>query len=100
MTTPAMIEARGLAKRYRSALAVDNLSFDVRPGTVTGFLGPNGAGKPVTRLRHSKEVSTETGAVHRGCAAPSDRRRYSEPECSGLDQDHLQQTDVHPTAGT
>jgi ABC-2 type transport system ATP-binding protein len=43
-----MIEARGLVKRYRSALAVDNLSFDVRPGTVTGFLGPNGAGKSTT----------------------------------------------------
>ena len=42
------IEARGLVKRYRSALAVDNLSFDVRPGTVTGFLGPNGAGKSTT----------------------------------------------------
>jgi len=43
-----MIEARGLVKRYRSALAVDNLSFDVRPGSVTGFLGPNGAGKSTT----------------------------------------------------
>ena len=43
-----MIEARGLVKRYRSTLAVDNLSFDVRPGTVTGFLGPNGAGKSTT----------------------------------------------------
>ena len=43
-----MIEARGLAKQYRSMLAVDNLSFDVRPGTVTGFLGPNGAGKSTT----------------------------------------------------
>jgi ABC-2 type transport system ATP-binding protein len=43
-----MIEARGLAKRYRSALAVDHLTFDVRPGTVTGFLGPNGAGKSTT----------------------------------------------------
>jgi ABC-2 type transport system ATP-binding protein len=41
-----MIEARGLVKNYRSTLAVNNLSFDVRPGTVTGFLGPNGAGKP------------------------------------------------------
>src|SRR5580704_6322495 len=41
----SMIEARGLVKHYRSTLAVDNLSFDVRPGTVTGFLGPNGAGK-------------------------------------------------------
>jgi ABC-2 type transport system ATP-binding protein len=43
-----MIEVRGLVKRYRSTLAVDNLSFDVRPGTVTGFLGPNGAGKSTT----------------------------------------------------
>jgi ABC-2 type transport system ATP-binding protein len=45
MTT---IEARGLVKRYRSMTAVDQLSFDVRPGTVTGFLGPNGAGKSTT----------------------------------------------------
>jgi ABC-2 type transport system ATP-binding protein len=43
-----MIEARGLVKRYRSVVAVDDLSFDVRPGTVTGFLGPNGAGKSTT----------------------------------------------------
>src|SRR5437667_462250 len=37
-----MIEARGLVKRYGSTIAVDNLSFDVRPGPVTGVLGPNG----------------------------------------------------------
>jgi ABC-2 type transport system ATP-binding protein len=43
-----LIDARGLVKRYRSTLAVDNLSFEVRPGTVTGFLGPNGAGKSTT----------------------------------------------------
>jgi ABC-2 type transport system ATP-binding protein len=43
-----MIEARGLVKRYGPTTAVDNLSFDVRPGTVTGFLGPNGAGKSTT----------------------------------------------------
>jgi ABC-2 type transport system ATP-binding protein len=43
-----MIEARGLVKRYGSVTAVDHLSFDVRPGTVTGFLGPNGAGKSTT----------------------------------------------------
>ena len=43
-----MIEARGLVKHYGSTTAVDNLSFDVRPGTVTGFLGPNGAGKSTT----------------------------------------------------
>jgi ABC-2 type transport system ATP-binding protein len=43
-----MIEARGLSKRYRSTVAVDGLSFEVRPGAVTGFLGPNGAGKSTT----------------------------------------------------
>ena len=48
-----MIEARGLVKRYGSTTAVDHLSFDVRPGTVTGFLGPNGAGKTITESRHS-----------------------------------------------
>ena len=43
-----MIEVRRLTKRYGATLAVDRLSFDVRPGTVTGFLGPNGAGKSTT----------------------------------------------------
>ncbi len=43
-----MIEARGLTKHYGQKLAVDNLSFTVRPGVVTGFLGPNGAGKSTT----------------------------------------------------
>ncbi|MCB7137090.1 ABC transporter ATP-binding protein [Cellulosimicrobium marinum] len=43
-----MIEARGLTKRYGPKTAVDNISFTVRPGTVTGFLGPNGAGKSTT----------------------------------------------------
>ncbi len=43
-----MIEASGLTKRYGATLAVDHLSFAVRPGVVTGFLGPNGAGKSTT----------------------------------------------------
>lgn len=43
-----MIEARGLTKRYGSKTAVDDLSFTVEPGHVTGFLGPNGAGKSTT----------------------------------------------------
>jgi ABC-2 type transport system ATP-binding protein len=43
-----MIEARNLTKRYGATLAVDDLTFDVRPGMVTGFLGPNGAGKTTT----------------------------------------------------
>jgi len=43
-----MIEAIGLSKRYGATVAVDDLSFTVPPGQVTGFLGPNGAGKSTT----------------------------------------------------
>jgi ABC-2 type transport system ATP-binding protein len=43
-----MIEVHQLCKRYGGKLAVDNLTFVVRPGVVTGFLGPNGAGKSTT----------------------------------------------------
>ena len=43
-----MIEVQGLTKRYGAVTAVDDLTFSVRPGHVTGFLGPNGAGKSTT----------------------------------------------------
>lgn len=43
-----MIEIEHLTKRFGSTLAVDDISFSVRPGLVTGFLGPNGAGKSTT----------------------------------------------------
>ena len=43
-----MIEVRGLTKRFGDTVAVDDLSFTVQPGLVTGFLGPNGAGKSTT----------------------------------------------------
>jgi ABC-2 type transport system ATP-binding protein len=43
-----VIEVEGLTKRFGSTLAVDDLTFSVEPGTVTGFLGPNGAGKSTT----------------------------------------------------
>jgi ABC-2 type transport system ATP-binding protein len=42
------VRADGLTKRYGAVTAVDDLSFEVRPGAVTGFLGPNGAGKTTT----------------------------------------------------
>jgi ABC-2 type transport system ATP-binding protein len=58
-----MIEAVGLTKRYGDKLAVDQLSFTVRPGQVTGFLGPNGAGKSTT-MRMILGLDTPTaGAV-------------------------------------
>jgi ABC-2 type transport system ATP-binding protein len=43
-----LIEVESLTKRYGRVLAVDDLSFRVEPGTITGFLGPNGAGKSTT----------------------------------------------------
>src|SRR5215475_6396734 len=67
-----MIEARGLVKRYRSTLAVSNLSFDVRPGTVTGFLGPNGAGKSTTMRMIMGLDQPDSGQVTIG------GKRYSE----------------------
>jgi len=43
-----MLQIDHLTKRYSSTLAIDDLSFDVKPGVVTGFLGPNGSGKSTT----------------------------------------------------
>ena len=43
-----MIEAYGLTKDYGAKRAVDDLSFTIKPGIVTGFLGPNGSGKSTT----------------------------------------------------
>jgi ABC-2 type transport system ATP-binding protein len=71
-----MIEARGLTKRYGDKLAVDDLSFTVRPGVVTGFLGPNGAGKSTTmRLILGLDAPTSgsvtvNGKPYREHAAP------------------------------
>ncbi|MGH9099769.1 MAG: ATP-binding cassette domain-containing protein, partial [Acidimicrobiales bacterium] len=55
----AAIEVKGLTKRFRAVTAVDDLSFEVEPGRVTGFLGPNGAGKTTT-LRILLDLATAT----------------------------------------
>ncbi|MFD9867028.1 ATP-binding cassette domain-containing protein [Streptomyces niveus] len=55
-----MIEVEGLTKRFGKKIAVDHLSFQVRPGVVTGFLGPNGAGKSTT-MRMMLDLDIPTG---------------------------------------
>ena len=86
-----MIVATGLTKRYGTTLAVDDLSFEIRSGVVTGFLGPNGAGKSsamrlmldldhgdgghqVRRSAVPRHRSTSAGDRHhdRGSALPPD----------------------------
>lgn len=71
-----MIEAKELSKRFGDKLAVDALSFTVRPGVVTGFLGPNGAGKSTTMRmvlgldRPSDGTVTVGGRRYQDLAAP------------------------------
>ena len=58
-----MIEIRGLTKSFGPVRAVDDLSFDVHPGSVTGFLGPNGAGKTTTLRMLLGLVSPDRGTA-------------------------------------
>jgi ABC-type uncharacterized transport system ATPase subunit len=70
------IEASGLSKRYSEKLAVDDLSFQVQPGIVTGFLGPNGAGKSTTmRLILGLGRATAGNVTVNGCAYADFRAR-------------------------
>src|SRR5579863_337395 len=71
-----MIEVSGLTKHYGERVAVDDLSFTIKPGIVTGFLGPNGAGKSTTmRLilgldRPTRGTATVNGKPYRDLVAP------------------------------
>nr|WP_055503586.1 ATP-binding cassette domain-containing protein [Nonomuraea pusilla] len=74
-----MIELRRLTKRYGGALAVDDLSFTVEPGHVTGFLGPNGAGKSTSmRLVLGLDAPTSGVALVNGRRYASLRRPMRE----------------------
>jgi ABC-2 type transport system ATP-binding protein len=65
-----MIEAAGLTKRYGATVAVQDLSFTIAPGQVTGFLGPNGAGKSTTmRLILGLDAADRTGSSSSAAAA-------------------------------
>ena len=68
----ATIHVHGLVKRFGPVAAVDGLSFDVQPGTVTGFLGPNGAGKTTTLRMLLGLVNPDAGT------ATIDGRAYRE----------------------
>ena len=71
-----MIEVERLTKRFGSTLAVDDLSFSVAPGTITGFLGPNGAGKSTTMrailglVQPTSGSTTVLGGQYRGLEMP------------------------------
>jgi ABC-2 type transport system ATP-binding protein len=71
-----VIEVDHLSKRFRKTVAVDDLSFKVREGAITGFLGPNGAGKTTTLriilglVRPTAGRATVTGRLYRELADP------------------------------
>jgi ABC-2 type transport system ATP-binding protein len=78
--TPGLpIEISGLSKHFGSILAVDNVSFTVQPGRVTGFLGPNGSGKTTTLrmllglVNPSSGTATIGGESYRHMANPATR---------------------------
>jgi ABC-2 type transport system ATP-binding protein len=74
-----MIDVQGLSKRYGDRLAVDDLTFTVKPGIVTGFLGPNGAGKSTTMrliLPSSPTWRAAASTSHGSRRPASSRGRY------------------------
>ena len=78
----AVIEVEHLSKRFgKKVLAVDDVSFSIEPGTITGFLGPNGAGKTTTLRMIVDLVRPTSGTVrvlggrYRDLAAPDDSSR-------------------------
>jgi ABC-2 type transport system ATP-binding protein len=74
-----MIEAKGLTKRYGDTVAVNDLSFTIQPGIVTGFLGPNGAGKSTTmRLILGLDKATKGSVTVNGAPYRSYRRPLTE----------------------
>jgi ABC-2 type transport system ATP-binding protein len=85
------IEATGLTKRYRDVVAVDDLSFAIREGAVTGFLGPNGAGKTTT-LRMVLGLARPTS----GHATVEGRRYVELPDPARTVGANLEVAGAHP----
>jgi len=86
-----MIAVSGLTKRYDRRTVVDNLTFTLEPGTVTGFLGPNGAGKTTTMRMITGLVPATAGE------ALLDGRRYADlPNPGAMMGTLLDASAVHP----
>ena len=75
-----MIEAKNLTKKYGDKTAVDDLTFTVQPGIITGFLGPNGAGKSTT-MRMILGLDAPTGGTVTVGGKPY--RKHARPAASG-----------------
>ena len=58
-----MLELRHVCKRFRGFPAVDDVSFSVRPGEITGYLGPNGSGKSTTMKMIVGLIETTSGKI-------------------------------------
>ena len=86
-----MIEARGLTKRYGTTTAVDDLSFRVESGRVTGFLGPNGAGKSTTMRMVLGLDRADAGGVR------IDAKRMVSAGGRGIIQRHMRLANQHGT---
>lgn len=86
------IEVSGLSKRFGAVTAVDDLSFTVEPGRVTGFLGPNGAGKTTT-LRILLDLASPTS----GSCAIGGRRYRDIPDPARHVGAVLEATNFHPS---
>ncbi|NGO48520.1 ABC transporter ATP-binding protein [Streptomyces ureilyticus] len=86
-----MIEVTDLSKRYGDKLAVDELSFSVRPGVVTGFLGPNGAGKSTT-MRMIMGLDRPSSGTTRINGRPYEQHKAPLHEIGAL----LEAKSIHP----
>ncbi|MBA2949690.1 ABC transporter ATP-binding protein [Streptomyces himalayensis] len=86
-----MIEVNDLSKRYGDKLAVDALSFSVRPGVVTGFLGPNGAGKSTT-MRMIMGLDRPSSGTARINGRPYEQHKAPLQEIGAL----LEAKSIHP----
>lgn len=85
------IEVQGLTKRYGRTVAVDDLTFSVAPGRVTGFVGPNGAGKSTTMRMILGLAAPDAGTARMG-GEPYVEKRFPLREVGAL----LDASDTHP----